>query len=995
MIWSMRAVSPEDPQSAHSFGAASLVGPDAGPYAQLFAAISEQRERIAFFEPVVFHAHSIDSHDWAQRENANAQRNNVSRLEAEGGEQEFLDALAQQYRVVCITDHMRCGYAARLARAAIARDDITVLPGMEINCLAPPGYGDAIHVLAIFPPEAGEVAIERIFAGKSLVEPSQRTGTETVRFEDLADLKKRIHDEDGIFVLAHIENQKRGHRARFRIDRAKTLALYTDGQQLELALADEYGVYLAKLQPDAVELQRVEHQHHYAHFTANGEKHQVACVAPADHHSFEDYAKPDSATLLKVPRCDFASVREALRFHQTRVRLPGQVTDHTAPRLIGFRLNSPSGNGLFADTTIAFSPNLNCMIGPRGSGKSTVIEALRYVLGRNPQLSERAGREVKSFADLAQGTQAANLRDTRLELVYEHRDGERNVLSATFDETETLNTRAFTPNGEDLSIGGEALIDDFPVAIFSWSEMEVLGREPGPQRDLVDRLLPGVRSLAAERDTVQEQLILNRSEITDLVAHLVQARAANGGRLGRYRQYREAFNAINTPEAATLFAGLDTARQRKDLIEAVTGNVAAVGKAAEVLGETPVSTVVAATIDSAGETLRDWWEGDPGARLNLAGLDTQVKAASGNVTGAVRERIETLAALREAADSETKSVEQALRSETRLDDAQDLLRDQRELARERFEQVDADRQRYLEVLKSLDMALVARTGLLGKLASAQDALSSARQDGLAPLNAQLSEVGGDRLQITVERDHLADRADAIGFLKDKVLTMERAGQYMRMQIAERLTDMARPGELSAALVAGKSEMLGVVRVVGGDGALTISEATKLVEGCVWRKTDEDAGVDVVDAAIGPLLELAEQPVDDRVRIRLNDKPVDELSPGQRSSAMLPLIALAETDPLVIDQPEDNLDNAMVGETLTRILADLKERRQIIVSTHNPNIVVGGDAEQVIVLDAPGAHRAEVTKTGSIDDEQIIDAVLTIMEGGREAFTARRKRYRVA
>jgi ABC-type transport system involved in cytochrome bd biosynthesis fused ATPase/permease subunit len=182
--------------------------------------------------------------------------------------------------------------------------------------------------------------------------------------------------------------------------------------------------------------------------------------------------------------------------------------------------------------------------------------------------------------------------------------------------------------------------------------------------------------------------------------------------------------------------------------------------------------------------------------------------------------------------------------------------------------------------------------------------------------------------------------------------------------------------------------------VDSEGALTAGEARKLVEGSVWRKADEDSGVDAVDATVGPLLELAEQPIDDRVRIRLNGKPVDELSPGQRSSAMLPLIALAETHPLVIDQPEDNLDNAMVGDTLTRILAGLKERRQIIVSTHNPNIVVGGDAEQVIVLDAPAAHSAQVTRTGSIDDEKIIDAVLTIMEGGREAFIARRKRYRV-
>ncbi|MGB0097854.1 MAG: AAA family ATPase, partial [Solirubrobacteraceae bacterium] len=401
----------------------SSTTPENGPYNKLFETIAEQRRSIALFEPVVFHAHSIDRYDWAQRPNADPQRNDAARLRTEAGVQEFLDELASRYSVVAVTDHMRCGYATRLARGAMRRDDITVLPGVEVNCLPAPHYADAIHVLAVFPPETGEVAIERIFAGSSLAEPAERTGKETVRFDDLGELRRRIQEVGGIFVLAHVENEKRGHRARFRIDRAKTLAVYTEGKQLELDLADEYGVYLAKLQPDAVELQRVEHQHHYAHFTADGEEHQVACLAPADHHSFEGYENGNTATLLKVPRCDFVSVREALRFHETRVRLPGQVTEHTAPRLIGLRLNSPSGSGLFADTTIAFSPNLNCLIGPRGCGKSTVIEALRYVLGRNVQLTERAGREVKSFADLAQGTQAANLRDTRIELVYERGDG--------------------------------------------------------------------------------------------------------------------------------------------------------------------------------------------------------------------------------------------------------------------------------------------------------------------------------------------------------------------------------------------------------------------------------------------------------------------------------------------------------------------------------------------------------------------------------------------
>lgn len=102
--------------------------------------------------------------------------------------------------------------------------------------------------------------------------------------------------------------------------------------------------------------------------------------------------------------------------------------------------------------------------------------------------------------------------------------------------------------------------------------------------------------------------------------------------------------------------------------------------------------------------------------------------------------------------------------------------------------------------------------------------------------------------------------------------------------------------------------------------------------------------------------------------------------------------MAETMPLIIDQPEDNLDNRMVGRTLTSILAELKEHRQIIVTTHNPNIVVGGDAEQVIVLDALTARQARVEATGSIDDGVIIDHVIRIMEGGKDAFEERERRY---
>ncbi len=226
------------------------------------------------------------------------------------------------------------------------------------------------------------------------------------------------------------------------------------------------------------------------------------------------------------------------------------------------------------------------------------------------------------------------------------------------------------------------------------------------------------------------------------------------------------------------------------------------------------------------------------------------------------------------------------------------------------------------------------------------------------------------------------------------LTRDPFGHYRERRVAERCCAMARPTQIARAILENDVQLLEAEGIsFGSTGALTDEESGQLVDHFHPFARDEDADVDIVTRqSLLSVLTLEEQPVDDQMRILLEGRSVDQLSPGQRSSAMLPLVALSETAPLIIDQPEDNLDNRMVGRTLTKILADLKERRQIIVTTHNPNIVVGGDAEQVVVLETTGARSARVEATGSIDDPQIIESVVSIMEGGREAFEVRNRRY---
>jgi predicted ATPase len=96
-------------------------------------------------------------------------------------------------------------------------------------------------------------------------------------------------------------------------------------------------------------------------------------------------------------------------------------------------------------------------------------------------------------------------------------------------------------------------------------------------------------------------------------------------------------------------------------------------------------------------------------------------------------------------------------------------------------------------------------------------------------------------------------------------------------------------------------------------------------------------------------------------------------------------------PLIIDQPEDNLDGEFIYSTLVPVLRRAKERRQVIIVTHNANVAVLGDAELIVVMKAKN-DRGEIVTRGSIDHAETRDAACDILEGAKEAFLRRAKMY---
>ena len=122
----------------------------------------------------------------------------------------------------------------------------------------------------------------------------------------------------------------------------------------------------------------------------------------------------------------------------------------------------------------------------------------------------------------------------------------------------------------------------------------------------------------------------------------------------------------------------------------------------------------------------------------------------------------------------------------------------------------------------------------------------------------------------------------------------------------------------------------------------------------------------------------------------NFRPIEQASAGQRAAAMLAFLLAYGTDPIVLDQPEDDLDNHLIYSLVVQQLRANKQRRQIITVTHNPNIVVNGDAEMLHALDFRSGQ-CRVTQNGSLQEKAMRDEVCKIMEGGRDAFERRYRR----
>lgn len=944
----------------------------------------ELRSDAARFRSVVLHMHSPESHD--------QERGRPERARAA-----FQQALRDSsLDLVAITDHMKCRLACELSNTAASSP--CILPGMEVNLVPPaPWSMYRLHLLIVFPEgHRVEQITPCLPAGVVEVPDKKRTGQEKVQGESIKDFIEDVHDCSGICVAAHVDTEA-GIRATFRQlgeDAIGLLRPVSDSDRV--SVSKDFKPWLLGAGFDGIEVSKFEDKTHYRwRHHESGREVTVPVLLTNDAHTAEDLMRPERITHIKMTEVSFSGLKKALAFPETRLRFPEELPEDVIPRIEGMQIASTEDGGFFQNLELGFSDNLTCLIGPRGAGKSAIVEALRYVFGYNQTLDEL--EEDGGVPQKVRSLQKATLHDSVIRILYRTRSNELHVLEATFSEDAAYGTHVYGVDGSDRAVPRVEDSGEYPLRLFGWSELELLGRDPQRQRELLDKLIPGLKADLNRRHELRQDLKQKRREVEDTCEQLQRVLELDHGAIERYQELKQRFERLNTEEVKELFEQVDSIRQKKKIIDNQLDIFRNWLRCLYKARVSQTDTIIREPDEASDEDLVQWWQ----ERIEEWEIPSAIADLRASVRTAVKEfgsRIVPLIEKRKALDTYQGRYLDEIRTEVAEDPGETVTAQHREEAATRLRSVQEVREQYTDTWTLLCDAIDAWWGTAETLCNCQQAISAKRSERKGELEEKLNEFSEGNLRITLSFETSGDRSLFREELADgEILSREQHGQYRASDYPSQIAGSFTPLAFAGWLLGSFHRDFGPGHFWRRQCCPTDDLQNKVAERirasfslCTYN---EGARVPVPDKqTVSKVLRVAEIPWDDKETIHLNGTPIHKVSPGQRSSAMLPLILLTEDVPLVIDQPEDNLDNKLIGLTLVDILARLKEQRQIIVATHNPNIVVLGDAEQVVVLEPESAERGRVEEQASVDSPDIVKAIIDIMEGGEEAFQKRNTRY---
>ena len=842
---------------------------------------------------------------------------------------------------------------------------LTLFPGVEITA------NGGVHILAVLSTTCASADVAQLLGAVGYRGASG--ASEVAASASAIDVVEAICDAGAVPILAHVDRPTGAWRLP-----GNTLGSLLDAEGL-------FAMEVVDADANKPELYR-QRRLNWAEVLGSDSHHpdgQAGQRFPGSHFTWVKMAEP-SVEGLRLALLDGSG------FSIRRSDEPGDFKPFEVPPLCieSIEIRDAQYMGRGEPARFAFSPWLNALVGGRGTGKSTVVHALRLAARREselgnldersePALTFRRFNRVPSVP-LKEGglTKATSidcvlLRDGVRHRIHWRQDGEGLVVEEESDgDWQASAVQSVSPAR-------------FPIRLFSQGQVAALA---GDNQQALLRVIDdaaGLDTVRNEFDAACRAYRAARAGIRDLESRLPQRDELMVKRQDVERKLKRFEEAGH---AAVL-----TAYRRSDL------------QRRELERQFDEALEIANRIDTAAEdaALADV----PDDRFDDSSTDRHASQAIAALAGAVdvaAERLRKVARqLREQVERErgklSVSAWQAGIQKV-AQSYQTLVRSLREEGvsdPDEYGNLSQDRQLLDDKIAKLDSLADERSRLEAQARDALDtvqetrrAITRARANFLAKTLAQnpfvrisVCAYGNDPRSI--ERS-LRDALQSPEHFEADFLQLEE-GAPSGGCVAELFAELPGETEQRAAQLEQRIRLLKQrIRHSGGGEDTSFSGFFK--NHLVSKFAKQPATFDEVDTWFpedGLVVEYSRGEGE-------HFHPIEQASAGQRSAAMLAFLLAHGEEPLVLDQPEDDLDNHLIYDLMVRQVRANKLRRQIIVVTHNPNIVVNGDAEMLHAM-AFRAGQCVAGRSGSLQDAPMREEVCRIMEGGRHAFERRYQR----
>ena len=884
--------------------------------------------------------------------------------------QNYLD---QGIQCIVVTDHNTGGWIDKLKAelATLQQQDaatwggMTIFPGMELSC------SGGVHLMVILDPVKGTSDIDAIRGSVGY------TGTpgdsDAVTSQSVEQAIRAIQSAGGVACAAHVDQPK------------GLLTSLTDHNTLRpiFKLLDAIEI----IDPAASCLQP------HSAAVAN-----LASVLGSDSHHPSDIGR--GYTWVKMSAPSIEGLKLALLDPESAIRRSDECTNYPQ------QLNHPKIKSITVEKlrlrqkdplTIHFNPSYNALIGGRGSGKSTILECLRLGLARdNELLAGRSDGALKqSFENFKKEKTGRNqpgmmLHDSRITVEVSKGQGD---LEERFeyrwmkgvDAKFAVSVRRWDSGAwQATQLTEEQARSNFPVKMFSQKQILALADNPQHLIQYIDDVLGGSKA-AWEKgfSTKSEALSEARKRVRTLEAEIAQKPAVE-------LQYKEASRKAKVFASSNFGVALKAYQRAGKQQRSVQEFFKQLGEDVQSL---QTSAAEAASLKNL--ELIDFEATTPAEQAEKAATEALTQKLVGSldqITALVASMQADLAAAQAASDASAWHQE----NKVHLDEYARIVAELKAQGITNAE--DASQAVALEekLKKQLDQFNVISADLEQARKTVVDSQAALHQE---------------RQELTVLRQNFLNQVlIAVPALKITLNSMADAEAG-----ANRLREVLRiDGETFVKEIFGETDTdppkpCGMVwDLVNPNSASSVSERLQEIKQSLEEMNEQVLNTKLNGKFVKKLKEMKPEVasvVFDELAAWFPEDAVDlqykrdesssfqslqQASAGQKTAAILSFLLAHGSEPLLMDQPEDDLDNALVSQLVVAQLRNNKNRRQLIVITHNANIVVNGDAELVMPMEFVGGQIVNNT-AGGLQERSVRKKVCEIMEGGEKAFEQRYKR----